>query len=216
MRGEVLSIDENGHGLISGDDGARYSFSPASLMRPASVRQGAKVDFLPEGDVATGLVVLQPSLSPDTSSASGSHLPAAAPRLSPWGHFVRCSTTAYFDGNGRASMTEYWSFVLIHLGLAMALVSAGFAFLAVTAVAAGDEVSTLVGVVTTILAAAFILMWLYFIIPSVTALIRRLHDMGQSGFWVLISFVPFGGIVLLIMSLCSSQPGPNAYGHPPC
>jgi hypothetical protein len=42
--------------------------------------------------------------------------------------------------------------------------------------------------------------------------VRRLHDTGKSGWWLLISLIPFGGIVLLIFYIQGSQPGPNQYG----
>jgi hypothetical protein len=46
--------------------------------------------------------------------------------------------------------------------------------------------------------------------------IRRLHDVGRSGWWVLIGFVPVvGGFALLVIAMFDSQPGANKYGaHP--
>ncbi len=58
MRGEVLSYDAGaGAGLISGDDGARYSFNSLAL-RDGAVRPGQKVDFVPVGGEATEIMVL--------------------------------------------------------------------------------------------------------------------------------------------------------------
>ena len=54
------------------------------------------------------------------------------------------------------------------------------------------------------------------IIPSIGVSIRRLHDIGRTGWWVLIGFVPLiGSIVLLVFALLDSQPGDNQYGANP-
>ena len=47
---------------------------------------------------------------------------------------------------------------------------------------------------------------LLFIIPSISLQIRRLRDAAKKPWWILISFVPFiGGIVLLIFYLSPSR-----------
>jgi len=46
--------------------------------------------------------------------------------------------------------------------------------------------------------------------------VRRLHDTGRSGWWILISFVPFVGSVILLVFMClDSEPGPNLHGLNP-
>ena len=61
------------------------------------------------------------------------------------------------------------------------------------------------------------LIWiLVTIVPALAVLVRRLHDTGKSGWWVLIGLVPFaGGIVLLVFTLQDSVAGANAYGESP-
>ena len=59
LRGEILSYDSTtGTGLISGDDGARYDFTSAALQSPAVPAAGVRVDFVPEGSVATQILIL--------------------------------------------------------------------------------------------------------------------------------------------------------------
>lgn len=53
------------------------------------------------------------------------------------------------------------------------------------------------------------------IIPSLAVIVRRLHDTGKSGWWYLISFIPFGSIVLLIFFCLDSEPGTNKWGPNP-
>jgi uncharacterized membrane protein YhaH (DUF805 family) len=54
------------------------------------------------------------------------------------------------------------------------------------------------------------------ILPSLAVGVRRLHDIGRSGWWLLIYVVPLiGGIVLLVFAVRDSNPGENAYGPNP-
>ena len=51
---------------------------------------------------------------------------------------------------------------------------------------------------------------------GLSLLVRRLHDIDKSGWWVLIGLVPFAGpIVLLVFSLLEGTPGPNRYQPQP-
>ncbi len=46
--------------------------------------------------------------------------------------------------------------------------------------------------------------------------VRRLHDTGRSGSWVLISLIPLVGLIILLVFLVQdSQPGPNRFGPRP-
>ncbi len=54
------------------------------------------------------------------------------------------------------------------------------------------------------------------LLPELAVTIRRLHDTGRSGWWYLISLVPYiGAVVLFIFVLQDSQYGENEYGPNP-
>ncbi len=54
------------------------------------------------------------------------------------------------------------------------------------------------------------------LIPSIAALVRRLHDTGRTGWWILIGLVPLiGAIVLLVFAVQDSIPGSNRFGPNP-
>ena len=55
------------------------------------------------------------------------------------------------------------------------------------------------------------------IIPSIGVSIRRLHDIGRTGWWILIALVPvIGGLWYLIeCGFLPGTPGPNNYGADP-
>ena len=53
-------------------------------------------------------------------------------------------------------------------------------------------------------------------IPALSLQVRRLHDTGKSGWFLLISFVPMiGGILLFVFMVLDSTPGANKYGPNP-
>ena len=55
--------------------------------------------------------------------------------------------------------------------------------------------------------------WLWFVgLPQLALLVRRLHDIGKSGWWILLGFVPVvGPFILLIFTLLEGTPGLNRY-----
>ena len=63
---------------------------------------------------------------------------------------------------------------------------------------------------------AYVLYALVVVIPSLAVGIRRLHDTGRSGWWLLIGFIPLiGSIILLVLFATAGEPGSNRYGPPP-
>ncbi len=109
----------------------------------------------------------------------------------------------YAKFDGRAGRAEFWWFVLANIVLYVALaivISIGFA------------ISTALGVIIALLAAA---AYIALIIPSIAVAIRRLHDTDKSGWWLLISFIPFGGLVLLVFYAMEGTNGPNGHGVGP-
>lgn len=60
------------------------------------------------------------------------------------------------------------------------------------------------------------LFGLAMLIPWFALAVRRLHDLGRSGLWLLLLLVPlFGSLALLVFFLTDSQRGPNRYGPDP-
>ena len=45
--------------------------------------------------------------------------------------------------------------------------------------------------------------------------LRRLHDLNASGWWLLITFIPFGQILMIGFIFFKGTDGPNKYGDPP-
>jgi uncharacterized membrane protein YhaH (DUF805 family) len=108
----------------------------------------------------------------------------------------------YADFDGRARRTEYWMFSLFSFIFALVAV-----FLDNVLGTAMEE--TGYGII-------YLLFALAIAIPTWAVLVRRLHDIGKSGWWIFITLVPvIGGIWLFILTLTDSEPGSNEYGENP-
>jgi len=108
--------------------------------------------------------------------------------------------TNFLDFSGRARRKEYWYFTLVNIIVVLLLM-----FAASMGGAGIHTTSMLVN-----------LYFLVILIPSVAVGIRRLHDTGRSGWWLLISLIPLiGALVLLFFNVQDSQPGENLYGPNP-
>ena len=71
MRGQILSFDDaSGAGLISGDDGIRYTFGREAVSPPASITAGLRVDFVPVAGEATNVMLLAAAPAPGAPSAT--------------------------------------------------------------------------------------------------------------------------------------------------
>jgi uncharacterized membrane protein YhaH (DUF805 family) len=64
--------------------------------------------------------------------------------------------------------------------------------------------------------------WIYYlyalavILPTLAVVVRRLHDIGKSGWWYFIGLIPLVGIIwLIVLWATDSQPGDNQYGPNP-
>lgn len=104
--------------------------------------------------------------------------------------------------SGRSRRREYWFFALFSWLISIGLVIIDLFAGTLSAEAGIGLFSGLFG--------------LAMIIPSLAVSVRRLHDIGKSGWWLLIGFIPIiGAIVLIVFACLDSQPGANAYGPNP-
>ena len=108
----------------------------------------------------------------------------------------------YADFSGRARRKEYWFFTLFNVIVSIVL-TLGDALIGTFSEEAG------LGLLSGLYSLAVF-------IPGLAVTVRRLHDTDHSGWWMLISFVPcVGFIILLVFLLTDSTPGHNQYGPSP-
>ena len=105
------------------------------------------------------------------------------------------------DFSGRARRKEYWMFFLFNMIFAFVAM-----FLDNTLGTAGPAGY---GIFYGIYALALF-------IPGLAVFVRRLHDVGKSGWMFLIAFIPLiGAIWLTVLLVTDSNPGENQYGANP-
>jgi uncharacterized membrane protein YhaH (DUF805 family) len=124
-----------------------------------------------------------------------------------WHYFVHNISDKYATFQGRASRKEYWAFVLFWWSLIAALVLSGIIFDS----AAGNIAERQERPVIT--AAFFLLFSLCTLIPGLAVTVRRFHDVGLTGWLVLLVWIPYvGEIFLLVVGLLPSEIGTNKHG----
>lgn len=122
----------------------------------------------------------------------------------------------YAKFDGRASRSEFWWTYLAYTILTLLLVVPLFTAGAEYTEALGDSSSTLhFNTLGEILIGALILLGLVSIIPNISLTVRRLHDVGSSGWTYLISFIPYiGSFVVLVLCAKRSNPDGQKYDGP--
>ena len=136
-------------------------------------------------------------------------------------HFILCWLEQYANFEGRARREEYWMFMLVWISVSWLLYYIADA---------GADLE--LNVLSTIVKGLWWIFVLMTLCPYCAVGVRRLHDIGMSGLWVLIPFVPHAGFAffhfpwlhslakvadLFIYILCvqDSQPGTNKWGPNP-
>ncbi len=111
----------------------------------------------------------------------------------------------YANFSGRARRSEYWYFVLANLIVQISLLILFAVFAAMDLAGVGM-----------IFYGILILYALGMFIPSLAVAVRRLHDVGKSGTFYFIGFIPFiGPIWLLVLFGTEGDNGTNKYGPDP-
>ena len=113
----------------------------------------------------------------------------------------------YANFKGRARRSEYWYFALANGLISILLIMIG----AILGGIFGDAITG--GIIGYILFALYSFATL---LPGLGVVVRRLHDVGKSGWFYFIALIPFvGGIWLLVLFCTEGDQGPNQYGSDP-
>jgi uncharacterized membrane protein YhaH (DUF805 family) len=125
---------------------------------------------------------------------------------------VQSALKKYVTFKGRACRSEFWWFLLFSI-----LCMVGSAFLAAAIdpsamVAESGEGSASVEVNSPIIA----IVMLLFILPQISITVRRLHDIGRSGWAYFAVLIPLVGPILMLIWTCKKgTDGENKFGADP-
>jgi uncharacterized membrane protein YhaH (DUF805 family) len=108
----------------------------------------------------------------------------------------------YAEFSGRARRKEYWMFALFNIVFSIAAII----------------LDNILG--TTIEDVGYGLFYCLYglavIIPSLAVGVRRLHDVGKSGWFLFVALIPIIGAIWLLVLLCTDgNAGANEYGPNP-
>lgn len=114
------------------------------------------------------------------------------------GHFIE-AFQRYWDFRGRSTRSNYWYFQL-------------FSFIITVALFIVDEKFTKIGSIDNF-GILGLMYGVFILVPSTMLAIRRLHDIGKSGWWMLISLIPIFGWILYFIWTIRESGEDNIYGE---
>lgn len=182
--------------------------SPAVTQRDESSQSGKNLTEQNLRQIITPIALGLPSQSDEQRAMRRwSFYPEASGPAKPGGERKRrmnwyievLKKYAVFDG--RARRMEYWMFVLFNVIISIVL----------------GVIDNVLGTVTEIGQGLLGLVYsLGVLLPGIAVTIRRLHDTGRSGWYILLGFIPcIGAIILLVFMVQDSDAGDNEYGPNP-
>ncbi|QOF69199.1 DUF805 domain-containing protein [Aminobacter sp. SR38] len=227
MRGEVLHYDQaQGFGFAAAVDGNRYTFAREDLRGTAIPGKGTEIEFQPSGSQARDVFVIHAQVGAAQMAAAAPAAATSVPQFGRrgsdqegaaesgvvattglWSYFRRALTTDYVNFRARARRKECWGYYLFWTLSAVALAAIGFG---IDGALGNLDAEPIVGFA---LPGLFILATL---LPSIAVTIRRIHDLGLSGWFYLLILLPYvGSLIIFVFTLIPSQKHDNKWGPVP-
>mgnify|MGYP002623462843 CR=1 FL=1 len=122
-----------------------------------------------------------------------------------------CMTKKYAKISGRATRAEFWWFVLLRWLILITLsfvLAFAIGYLKATGTIDRNDTPIIILVIS------FCILYIFFAIPYFCVLIRRFHDVGYSGWWLLLLFIPYISLAIYVVAILESD-GDNKYGPKP-
>ena len=110
-----------------------------------------------------------------------------------------CLVEKYCTFSGRATRSEFWWFQLFTF-------LAEFISVGICALIAESLDSEGIIIIP-------ILIYVFLLIPNFSVIVRRLHDVGKSGVWCLMGFIPTVGPVFLLIQFLKGSDGNNRWSE---
>lgn len=113
---------------------------------------------------------------------------------------IRTVLRQYAKFSGRARRSEHWWFFLFTFLISVAATALDAALFRTSADTTGP-----VGWITAV----------PLFLPSLAVLVRRLHDVDHSAWFLLVLLIPVVGVIILLVALVKDSDGDNRYGPSP-
>lgn len=114
-------------------------------------------------------------------------------------NFKEIVTNKYAQFTGRANKTEFWQYILVYVVIIVALSVLASLFGKV------KILRMLIMIIQSVISLALL-------IPSLAVGVRRMHDIGKGGGWILVNMIPLiGSIWFILLAIKDSEPGPNRF-----
>lgn len=115
----------------------------------------------------------------------------------------------YADFTGRASLRDYWMFVVSNFIVSFIVGVILFALAILLVLIINDYIPA-----TLLVIIGYLAYIIFLIVPSAAISVRRLHDQNKSGAWYFIIFIPYVGAIILLVLMClQGTVGTNRYGE---
>ncbi|NLX67353.1 MAG: DUF805 domain-containing protein [Bacteroidales bacterium] len=113
-------------------------------------------------------------------------------------NFKEIVTNKYAQFSGRAGKAEFWQYILVFvlINVAFSLLSSIFSGV--------NFLRMLFMIISAIVSLALL-------IPTISVGVRRMHDIGKGGGWVLVNLIPFIGTIWFIILAIKESDGPNRF-----
>jgi len=122
-------------------------------------------------------------------------------------HWYLTALKKYATLDGRARRSEYWMFILFDVL---------FSFLSFVIGAVIGNTLSGSGELSGLGFGLFLFYLAVTLMPKLSVTVRRFHDTGRSGLWLLVGLIPvIGAIITLVLMLQPGNQGENQYGPDP-
>lgn len=198
MQGKILDFSvQTNTGVISGLDNKRYEFAGSEWKEQQAPQRGMQVDFdINEqgGAVAVYSALLQMSNTNVISSFKEKFNGKTEEDYTVYDWTFKCLKN-YANFQGRARRREYWFFTAFNV-----------------------FIYTMTAMLDNMLGTFILFNGLFLLavaLPVLGVSVRRLHDIGRSGWWYLIVCIPIIGFFIVLYWFCQAgDEQANQYGQP--
>lgn len=200
MQGIILNYTiQSNTGVISGDDQQHYTFSGEEWRGRLPPTRGDRVDFTPDKNGNALQIYTVAQHNSPINQISEQFDKISDPQKSeiqytPIDWFVK-GLRNYANFTGRARRKEYWFYVLVQFGI---LIIA----------------SILDSIIFKRPSVLYSLAALALFIPSIAVATRRMHDIGKSGWLLLLTLIPLVGFIVIYWLASDTRPEKNQWGEP--